>query len=100
MTEEEIKEAIEHRDAILDIRAILATSSGRNFIKYLFKHLEVNELPQLGLDGPLLMDKLGFLRAGNAIFKLIAEANAQVAAELLAINEKERHAEIYSDSKT
>lgn len=97
-SQEEVAEAIEHRDALLDIRAILATSSGRNFFKYLFKHLEVGELPQLGLEGSLLMDKLGFLRAGNSIFKLVAEADAQIAANILAMNEKERYAKLYSQS--
>lgn len=97
--QEEISEAIEHRDVLLDIRAILAISSGRNFFKYLFKHLEVTELPPLGLEGSLLMDKLGFLRAGNSIFKLVSEADAQAAASILAANEKERYAKLYAESQ-
>lgn len=99
LTSDEIKEAIEHRDVLLDLRAIIATSSGKNFLKYLFKHLEVGELPQLGLDGSMLMDKLGFLRAGNSIFKLVAEANAEVAGALLAQIEKDRYAQLYADSQ-
>ena len=98
MNEEEIKEAIEHRDVLLDIQAILATSSGKNFFKYLFKHLEVTELPPLGLEGSILMDKLGFLRAGNAIFKLVAEADAAAAGALVAQNEKDRYVELQSQS--
>jgi len=95
---EEIKERIEHRDALIAIRDILTDSSGRFFMKYLFKHLEVGRLPELGLEGNILYDKLGFLRAGNAIFSLVCEANPQVASELLAENEKERHANLYGQS--
>lgn len=98
LSKEEVSEAIEHRDVLLDIRAILATASGRNFFKYLFKHLEVAELPPLGLEGVLLNDKLGFLRAGNSIFKLTSEADAAMAATLLAQTEKERYAQIYADA--
>lgn len=99
MSQEEIKEAIEHRDVLMEIRAILATNSGKKFFKYLFKHLEVNELPPLGLEGSFLSDKLGYLRAGNSIFKLVAEANADIAGALLAQNEKDRYAQMYADAK-
>lgn len=98
-TSEEIKEAIEHRDVLLDIRAVLATNEGKRLFKYLFKSFEVGELPPLGMDGPILMDKLGFLRAGNSIFKLAAEGEAGVAGALLAQIEKERYVEIYKDAK-
>lgn len=98
-SQEEVAEAVEHRDVLLNIRAILATNSGRDFFKYLFKHLEVCELPPVGLTGELLMDKLGSLRVGNQIFKLVAEADAQVAANILAITEKERYAKLYAESQ-
>lgn len=98
-TQEEISEAIEHRDVLLDVRAILATPSGKNFFKYLFKSLDVVELPEIGLEGNLLMERLGFLRAGNSIFKLVAEANAEMAATLLAQTEKDRYAKIYADAQ-
>ena len=99
LSAEEVRERIEHRDALLDIRAVLATTSGRNFFKYLFKNLEVGDLPPIGLDGALLNEKLGFLRAGSSIFKLVAEADAQQAANILALNEKERYARLYADSE-
>lgn len=99
MSQEEIKEAIEHRNVLLDIRAILATNSGKNFIQYLFKHLGASELPELGLTGEILMDKLGFLRAGNSVFKLIAEADADIAGNLLSKNEKEKHAQLYRNDE-
>ncbi len=95
---EELAERLEHRDVLLNIQAILSTEPGRGFFKYLFKNFEVGEMPQIGLEGPFLMDRLGFLRAGNSIFKLAAEANAEIAAGLLAQNEKERYAKIYASS--
>lgn len=91
MTQEELAEGLEHRDTLLNLRAILATSHGMQFFKYLFKHLEVGELPDVGMEGNLLFEKLGFLRAGNSIWKLAAEANVQAAANLIAANEKERY---------
>ncbi len=100
LTEEEIREAIEHRDVLLDIRAILATASGKNFFKYLFKALDVCELPEPGLDNDFLRDQLGFLRSGNAIFKLVSEANPEVAGFLLAQKEKDAHAKLYADAQT
>lgn len=96
--EEETREAIEHRDVLLDIRVILTTPSGKNFIKYLFKNLGAVELPELGLSGDILMDKLGFLRSGNAIFKLVSEANANEAGQILATIEKERYVTLQTES--
>jgi hypothetical protein len=95
-TPEDQKEMVEHRDALLDIRAILKTASGKNFVKYLFKTLGAAELPEIGLPPEMLMDKLGFMRAGNSVFKLVAEADADEAGKLLAITEKERHAKLYA----
>lgn len=99
LSQEEISERIEHRDALLHIRAILATDSGRQFFKYLFKQFEVTELPELGLEGNLHYEKLGFLRAGNSIFKLVAEADAHAAANLLAQNEKDRYVKLYAEAQ-
>ena len=99
MTDEERREAIEHRDMLLNLRALLATASGQHFIKYLFKNFDVGEVPELGLEGSLLMDRIGFLRSGKAIFKIVAEANAEIAGNLLAEIEKERYAELLSASE-
>lgn len=96
-TEEEIKAATEHRDMLLDVRAVLATSSGKNLFKYLFKHFEVAALPEDGLDTDLLHERIGILKAGNSIFKLACEANFEIAAELLAKLEKERYDAIYAE---
>lgn len=83
--------ALEHRDAIMDIRAICKTDPGKRFLKYLIKNLDVNELPEPGVEGVMLAEHLGFLRAGNSVFKLICEADFKIAAELLAEKEKERY---------
>ena len=91
---EEIREALKHRDAILDINAILATEAGKRFIKYLFESFEVGVMPERGLAEMDLYDRLGFLRAGNAIFKIVAEASPEIAGMILAKVEKERYDEL------
>lgn len=95
MSPEEHKEAAEHRDAILCVRAVLATSEGKSFFKYLLKCFDVGEMPPQGLEGMFLHDLLGFRRAGTAIFKLASEADAAIAGALLAEVEKERHVELH-----
>ncbi len=91
------KDAIEHRDAKLNIAAVIVTKPGREFFKYLLKSLDVGEVPELGMEGAFLHDRLGFLRAGNSIFKLMAEANAKITGELLAEIEKEKQDELYKN---
>lgn len=100
MSEEERTEALEHRDALLDIRAMLAENHGKKFFKYLFKHFEIGQLPPVGLEGSILMDKLGSLRAGRALFELVSEADAETAAKLLADIEKDRYEKLVAASKT
>jgi hypothetical protein len=94
LSAEERRMAMEHRDALLNVRAILTTAEGKGFFKYLFKTFDVNELPEVGMEGTFLADRLGFLRAGNSIFKLVAEADAHQAGELLAVVEKERYVDL------
>lgn len=96
---EELQEAIEHRDIIMDVQAVLMTSSGKNLFKYLFREFELGEVPPNGMEGNLLHGYLGHLRAGNALFKLASEANAEIAGSLLAQIEKERYAKILSSLK-
>ena len=99
MDDESFQEAIEHRDILLDIRLLLSNPAGQRFFKYLFKHFQVGELPEMGLDGVLLADTLGFLRAGNSVFKLVAEANTEVAGRLLAENEKDKYDRLRKQSE-
>jgi hypothetical protein len=91
LTQEEIEEALEHRDVLLALREILATQSGQMFFKYLFKHFEIGLLPEVGVEGTLLHDHIGFLRAGVSIFELASEANPQLSAGILADIKKEKY---------
>lgn len=99
LTQEEIKAALKHRDVILNIRAVLATKSGTEFFGYLFEVFGVTDLPSVGLEGQLLFEQLGFLRAGKEIFKLVAEADFELAARLLAKAEKEKYEELYNENE-
>jgi hypothetical protein len=94
----EMRERRAHAEMLKDIQAVLATKSGRSFIKYLFREFEVGELPPIGLEGNILMDKLGFLRAGNSVFKMVAEANHEAAGQILGQIEKEKYEIILQDA--
>lgn len=100
MTKEELKEAVEHQEVLDSIKGILKTGDGRKFLKYLFKSFDLLVLPELGLEGNFLMERLGHLRAGNSIFKIAAEADAETTAAILAQLEKDRQDEIYQASQT
>lgn len=99
LEEEERRIRVEHASALKNIKAILGTPYGKNFIKYLFVNLEVGMLPEIGSEGNWLFEKLGFLRSGNQIFKLIAEADPENAAKILAEIEKERYETILRTSQ-
>ena len=89
---EEMKERAEYQTALLDMQFILSTKQGKNLFKYLFKNFEVGGLPDFGLSGDLLMDKIRSLRAGKALFELTSCANPEVASSILAQVEKEKYA--------
>lgn len=95
---EDFREAQERRDVLLHLRSVLKTQSGQEVFKYLFKHFEVTKLPDVGLTDELLRDKLGFLRAGQIVFELASEADAVIASNLLAQNERLRYAQTYKDA--
>jgi hypothetical protein len=97
MTQDELEAATEHSDLLLNIRAVLATNSGRGLFKYLFKHLNITELPEIGVEGQILFEQLGFLRASNAIFAMVAEADPVQAADILAKVMKEKHEKLYAE---
>lgn len=99
LSQDEVSEAIEHRDVLLDVRAILGTGSGRNFFKYFFKYYSITDLPYLGLEGPIMFEKMGHLRLANSVFQLVAEANPEIAAQILADVEKKKHARLYNEAK-
>jgi hypothetical protein len=96
-SDDDLKFAREHRDVLLHLRVVLNTNEGREVFKYLFKHLEVGNLPQPGMEPIEQADVLGKLRAGNSIFKMVSEANHIVAGDLLAKIEKERYDELYAE---
>lgn len=85
------QESIEHRDALLAIASILQTKEGEKLFRFLFKNFEVNNLPERNLKGDDLFECLGFLRAGNSIYKLVCEADAEQAASILSKLERERY---------
>lgn len=97
LTPEETKLAIEHRDVLLAVRAVLNTPSGKTFLKYILKSLSANQSPEQGLEGNALHDRLGVIRAGNSIFKIACEASAQITAALVCEIEQELYAELYSE---
>lgn len=94
LTQEEVSEAIEHRDALLDVRSILKTPPGRRFFKYLVRNYDPIFLPPMGLEGPILYEGLGQRRAYIELFKLMAEADPETSAALLAENLKEEYAKL------
>jgi len=89
--QKERKERLEHRDVLLAIASILTTDDGQKLFKYLFKNLNVGELPPLEMSGKELYDYLGFLRAGNSIYKLACEADSEIAASLVSKLEREKY---------
>jgi hypothetical protein len=93
--EKERKEALEHRDVLLAIAAILKTKEGIQLFSYLFKNFDVTSLPDRSMKGDDLHEYLGFLRAGNSIYKLACEADSESAASLVAKLERERYADTY-----
>lgn len=91
LTQEEVSERIEHRDALLNLRALLKCSEGRGFFKFLFKNYSPIDLPPEGVEGTYLHEKLGMKRAFNELWKLAAEADHITSAQLLAEIEKEKY---------
>ncbi len=86
-----LKEQAEYNHALKCIQVVIQTQAGRDLITYLLKSLDVNEYPVVGMTGDMLMDRMGFLRAGNSIFKLIAAATPDIAGQIVAQIEKERN---------
>lgn len=88
---QEHKERIEHQNTLLALASILKTKEGQQIVKYLYKSFEVGNLPDRSFEGSVLHEYLGFLRAGNSIFKLVSEADFEVSAQLLSKIERERY---------
>lgn len=86
----ERKELIEHQQMLNDISMVINTQAGMRVFTYLFKHFEYGELPPIGLSDELLFDKLGSLRPGRALFRIVSEAEPGIAGQILASIEKEK----------
>lgn len=93
-TDEDLKLLHEENEAVLAMQELLQTKEGQLVFKYLLKSFDIVEATPIGATGELLFDRLGFLRAGNSIFKLMSKANPNIAGTLLAEIEKERYDEI------
>ncbi len=89
--EEKRQENLEHRDVLLAIGSIIKTATGKKLFSYLFKSLDVAQLPDPNLEGNMLYENLGVLRAGSSIYKLACEADSEVAASILSKLERERY---------
>jgi len=97
MSESSLQDKIDQREreetnlVLAEIQTVLKTSAGRNFVRYLFKSFMVGDLPDQGLPEMFLRENLGTFRAGQAIFKIVAAANPEVASAILAQMEKEKY---------
>lgn len=89
------RELLEHRDVLLAIASILKTNEGLQLFKYLFKTFEVAQLPEPDMEDKVLTEYLGFLRAGNSIYKLVCEADFNIAGNILSKLERERYERLH-----
>ena len=94
--EKERQEALEHRDVLLAIGAILKNNEGIQLFSYLFKSLNVATVPT-AIEGNLLHEELGFLKAGNSIYKLVCEADFEIAASILSKLERQRYDDLHRE---
>jgi hypothetical protein len=97
--EQDRQEQLEHRDVLLAIGSILQSKEGREIFGYLFKNFDVAEAPEIGLTGEVLHDRLGFIRAGNSIYKLVCEADFDIAASILSKIERDRYVKKYNEHR-
>ncbi len=91
VTEEQKQRAL-YQAALQDVKRILGTDYGQRFLKYLLESLDFGQYPDIGTPENILYDKLGFLRAGQSVFQLIAVADPELAGYLVGQIEKGRYA--------
>lgn len=77
-------------DAVEAARTLLGFPPGREFIKHVFRLGGVGLIPDEGLLPDFMRSELGKLKLGREIYQLVAEADLEKAALLLAEVEKER----------
>lgn len=93
LNEQEYREQV---NALLAVRKILESPEGQDFMLFLFKTLQVGELPARGIEGIDLHETLGYLRAGHSVYQLAVQANPTTATNLMARIEREKYAEVLS----
>lgn len=81
----------EHERMLMDLQSLMSHSAGKNFIKYLFKNFMVGELPPISMEGAILHDYTGFLRAGQSIFEIASQADPTTAGLILSELQKEKY---------
>ena len=92
---EVVSQISEHEHMLQDLSLILASAQGQNFIKYLMKHFGVAELPEINIPDKLRDEYIGFLRAGQALFEIVSQADNIKAGLILAQIQKDK----YDDAK-
>ena len=95
--DKELREQVEHQNVLLALGDILRTKSGQDLFKYLFKSLDVAQVPDVGMEGKELHEYLGHLRAGNSIYKLACEADYSIAATITAQIERQKYDELITE---
>lgn len=85
------KELLEHETMLLDLATVLSQPAGQNFVKYLFKHFGVGDLPAISMPPNIRDEYLGFLRAGQSIFEIVSQADNIKAGLILAQIQKEKY---------
>jgi len=81
----------EHEMMLSNLKTLLSRSEGKAFIKYLFKHFGIAEVPPIGMDISLLHDMLGFSRAGESLFSIAAQADPTTTGIIMAEIQKEKY---------
>ena len=89
--EQQRQEALEHRDVLLAIGAIIKRPEGVKLFRYLFKNFNVADLPDSDMEGKILHEFLGFLKAGKSIFEVACEADSTIAASILSNIKRENY---------
>lgn len=82
----------EHAQMLMNLKSVLDSTHGKEFMKYLFKHFMVGEQPPIGLQGEFKTDMIGYLRAGTSIFDIAAQADPTTTGLLLAQAQREKYA--------
>lgn len=95
--DKDMREQVEHQNVLLAIASILKTKEGLDLFKYLFKSLDVAQVPPVGMEGKDLHEYLGHLRAGNSIYKLASEADYEVTGKLTAQIERQKYDDLITE---